>query len=185
MKQFQIVIDSREQHPLPIPEVVEWLDPTALPTSAKPVRVRIGLDKRALPAADYILEGDVGLVYTTGSGRGAGVVERKASIDELSDNVFAPHRRPNFITLLTRMKEQWRYPVLMIEGGLSTLFQISRKHPGGLVIDGLQRLSMEYGVPIIPLDGRGLSQRKYAGEWVARWLLNATVAGGFNGTISH
>ena len=140
--------------------------------------------KAALKAADYMLDGDPGAVYVVQGGeRGAGIVERKASIDELSDHVFNPQRRPSFIKLLTRMRECWRHPNLVIEGGLSTLSRPSRKVESGLIIDGLQRLSMEYGVPIQLVDGRGLTQRAFLGEYVVRWLMNSTVAGGFSSVV--
>lgn len=179
-RKFNIIVDTREQHPLPIPDVLDpFLDPNSFPTDPKGVRVIIEKQRRALEAADYVLADEAGTLYTSEASRGAAIIERKASIDELSDNVFAPHRRPSFIRLLTRMREKWSDPVLFIEGGLSTVSRGSRKHPTGLVIDGLQRLSLEYKVPIQLIDGRGHSQRLFAGEWVLRYLLNASVRGGF------
>lgn len=179
MKTFKLIVDTREQNPLPIPGYLdEWLDPTSLPTTPQSQRVKIEVVRRGLEAADYVLEDDPGLLYTAEGTKGAAIVERKASIDELSDNVFSPVRRPALIRLLSRMRERWTHPCLLVEGGLSTLFRPSRKVPTGLVIDGLQRLSLEYSVPIQLIDGRGLTQRAHVGEWVVRYLLNATVRGG-------
>lgn len=112
-----MIVDTREQNVLPIPAYLdEWLDPNSLPTSPQSCRVRIKVVRKALRAADYVLEGEEGAVYTSDSSKGAGIVERKASIDELADNVFSPARRPSFIKLLTRMSESFTHPCLLVEG---------------------------------------------------------------------
>jgi ERCC4-type nuclease len=179
LKTYRVVADSREQNPLPIPGFLEILDPHNLPTKKASTVVKVEVVRRALKAADYVLEGNGGVVYTADASKGAAVVERKYSVDEVGENLFNPTRRPAFIRLLTRMRESWSHPILLIEGGLSTLFRQGLHHPPGLVIDGLQRLTMEYGVPIqLTGDGRGLTQRQHLGEYVTRYLINGSLRGG-------
>lgn len=173
-----MIFDSREANPLPLPGVLDVLDPSVLPTNPRTIRVRIEPIRRGLEVADYVLAGDEGVVYEMANARGAAVVERKASVDEIGTNLFTPHRRPAFIRLLTRMRERWAHPQLLIEGGLTALFKPGHHFPPGIVIDGLQRLSMEYGVPIQLIDGRGLTQRAHVGEWVVRYLINGVLRGG-------
>ena len=111
---FTILRDRREKRPLSFPDWIDVLDPNTLPRKRQRLALRIRVQDVTLPTADYVLGKDAANVYTLGE---TAVVERKYSLDEIATNVLDIHRRKLFVGQLQRMRETWKYPLLVFEGG--------------------------------------------------------------------
>jgi ERCC4-type nuclease len=187
MQTYTILIDSREKEPLPFRRTLTTLEGVGNPTSPTARTVRLLTRRATLPVADYLLEADPSpqCAYALGV-RGSTIIERKASADELADNIFNPARRPAFERLLSRMRESFSQPILMLECGVGPLCQTAPPTRSGisppLIFDGLLRLSHTFGVAIIPIRTTTLTQRWEAGEYVARYLIAGETT---NGTGLH
>ena len=135
-----------------------------------------------LPVADYLIEtGEVGSVlisedYPTRSA----VVETKRSLSEITANVLGnPASRRNFKLMLSRMRQYWHFPLLVVEGGLSTVYQARRNDPPpGPTIDAFQRILMESKVPFMLVPEKSVAQRRWTADFVVRWLLNGALING-------
>lgn len=173
---YTILRDKREKRPLAFPDMIQVLDPNTLPTKQVCVQVHLTCEDVTLPTADYVLGEDKANCYTCA---GAAVVERKYTLDEIATNVFDFHRRSLFVDQLKRMRDTWKYPVLVFEGGLDRLYKPTRNTPiPGLVVSALQRLSFEYCVPIIPVPSATTTQRQLLAEHVAQILVNGAICNG-------
>jgi len=176
MHTYTILIDSREKEPLPFRQTLTTLKGVGNPTSPSAQTVRLLIRRVTLPVADYLLEADPSAqsAYSLGV-RGPTIIERKASADELADNIFNPSRRPAFERLLSRMRESFMHPLLVLECGVGSLCQTAPPTRSGitppLIFDGLLRLSHTFGVAIIPVRTTSLTQRWELGEFVARHLI--------------
>lgn len=176
MKTYSILVDSREKEPLPFRQTLTTLKGVGNPTSPQAQTVRLLIYRVTLPVADYLLGGEPTpqTAYALGD-NGPTIIERKASADELADNIFNPSRRPAFERLLSRMRERFAHPLLILECGVGALCQTAPPTRCGiappLIFDGLLRLSHTFGVPIIPARTTSLTQRWELGEFVARHLI--------------
>lgn len=179
MKAFVILVDSREQAPLPFPPFITFLDSHYRATDRRTLRIPLVVRKATLGAADYAPLSAPLAIYSPGTGRPAGIVERKFSIDEVAGNtVTGDARRANFVACLKNMRRAWGSRArLLLDGGWGALY-----HPSSITLDtaccardALQRLELEYSVPIIPLASHTPTQRARIADWVARWLINSTL----------
>lgn len=161
-------MDDREKIPLKFPEVLTIANPNGNRTN---LQVRLKVMTQRMKTADYVLDGEDALVVTNTVAPVGAVIERKHSIDELKGNLSAAKKK-NFIGVLDRMAEAWKYPFLLYDMGIPSLFKPTRhtKDPGP-VFDRVQRLCMQRGVQfaVIPTPPKS---RIYAGEYVARTLIN-------------
>lgn len=178
-----IVYDCRERKPLPIPRrLTDWLDPRDPPSSTTFRPVNITIAKRTLPVADYIIEtGEARSIllneeYPTRSG----VVETKRSLSEIAANVLGnPRKRNNFALMLHRMTTKFHYPLLVVEGGLTTLYTPDRNcPPPGPTTDAFQRILMRHRVSLLLVPERSNAQRRHTADFVVRWLLNGALING-------
>lgn len=178
LKEFRIVQDSREKKPLPFPRSLELLSYTASPCKQIPVRVNIQVISTTLQAADYILDDHPTNAYLGVGASTACIIERKYSLDELHTNIFNRKRRASFIRCLDRMAEGWNFPLLLLEGTLSSLYNNTRPEVhGGLVMDEVMRLCLSRGVGLQIAEGNTQSKRRKIAEHAARFL--------FNGALTH
>lgn len=172
-----ILVDSRERRPLPLPKVlVKRAAPGRLPSwsPARPLPVQVA--RRTLPTADYFLAELPGTLYFHAN---SAVIETKRSLSELAGNCINPDGRRRFRDCLARMRREFWAPLLVVEGGLNTLYT-SRPcdpvpHPE-LVIDHLIRMLLESGVPFLCVPTSTDRQRRQLGDFVVRWLVNAAIA---------
>jgi ERCC4-type nuclease len=169
MPDIVINVDNREKAPLNFPAHLTILSrgvPPSHPPTTQSLKIRF--QNCTLPVADYVLDEEPGICYTDSLCVAAGIVERKASVDEIATNCLSPVRRPRFIAQLRRMRERWQHPLLLLEGGLQKFLADSpRGIESGPVLDALLDISLQTNVPIIPL---GCSNRNLIGEYVARYL---------------
>lgn len=168
--------DSREKKPLPLPAMLTWDSPRG------PVPVVIRVERARMETADYVLADQHGVCYTGVKHAHTGVIETKRSFSEIAANVLEPRGRKNFIALLGRMRERYDHPLLVVEGGLDTLYdtdivsgQYRTRPKPGVLVDVLQRLLMEGGVPYALIPGRTSKQRRQTADFVARFLLNGAI----------
>ena len=104
------------------------------------------------------------------------LVERKGSITELYQNCLTKDK-VRFEACLKRLSEESADPWVLVEGSPSSLFKPNRHLPvePGTVIDGLQRLLMAYNVGLLLMPAKSAGERRAAGEWVARRLINRAL----------
>lgn len=176
MRSVRIVIDSREKKPLEFADHLGMLNPDCLPEQKSTSAFRILKEKRTLEAADYVLADEHGVLYTLENSSSAGVIETKRSMHEVAQNLFDSHRRRNFIACLSRMRERFSHPLLLLEGGFDHLDEDDQYIAPGLVIDGLQRICMQNRIQLAILPTSTPRQRRLCGEYVARWLINAMLS---------
>lgn len=176
MRNVRIVIDSREKKPLEFADFLGILNPDTLPEQKSTTPFRIHKDKQTLEAADYILADEHGVLYTLENSPHAGVIETKRSMHEVAQNLFDSHRRRNFLACLTRMRERFSHPLLLLEGGFDHLDDDAHHVDPGIVMDGLQRICMQNRIHLAILPTSTPRQRRLCGEFVARWLINAMLS---------
>jgi hypothetical protein len=160
-----ILVDQRERKPLPFPKRITDLELGLGRQGAVTLEIR----RKRLAVADYMLDGLRGNCYTAGAG--AAVIETKRSLSELHGNVFGK-KRPNFVRLLSRMRERFRFPLLVVEG----LVFNPDDEDAGPVCDAFQRLLMEHGVPHLMFAPCNTpAQRRKLAWYAARWLVNGAL----------
>ena len=166
-REVTIVVDDREKKPLAFPSTLIFLDPSKLPTHKKQTTLKINVEKARIKTADYLLKGDPTV----------GGIERKGSISEIAQNCLTTDGRRKFVDCLKRLKDNFKYPILLFEGEIHKV-QSARIHiPGpkfnpGIAVDALMRLTLEYEVPIYLMPCTTIAQRRATGEWAARLLIN-------------
>jgi hypothetical protein len=112
-----------------------------------------------MKTGDYALDG------------GAAVVERKGSLDEITQNLLTPDGRRRFAECCRRLRDETARPLLLLEGLVGTpIIKPGKPHPG-LAIDSLMRILQEYAIGLMVLPTSTAGQRRAAGEWAARWLI--------------
>ena len=177
MLSITILVDSREKTPLPFPSSIETVDFSHLPEKQVLRRVSLVTKRQTLETADYLLADEPGNVYSSGK---SVIVETKRSLSEIAGNVLDPHKRRNFISLLSRMRTH-PHALLVVEGGLSTLYSSAPPPASFTPIsarDHFLSLCLRHGVHPYLVDGGGLEARRRAADFVARLL----ILGGSNGS---
>lgn len=182
-KTVTILYDSRERKPLHFPDrLLDVLEGKHRVSAQRTEVVNLIVVKRMLPVADYMLEtGEArGVLVNEDAPTRSGVVETKRSLSEIAANVLGnPTKRRNFNSLLVRMRRYFSHPLLVIEGGLTTLYSQSRDSgPPGPTVDALQRILMEHKMPFVLVPERSTAQRRHIADFVARWLVNGAMVNG-------
>jgi ERCC4-type nuclease len=158
-REYTILVDEREKKPFTFPEYIVCLDPNKDPCHQSGITVRLRTQKRTMKTGDYALDG------------GAAVVERKGSLDEITQNLLTPDGRRRFAECCRRLRDETARPLLLLEGLVGTpIIKPGKPHPG-LAIDSLMRILQEYAIGLIVLPTSTAGQRRAAGEWAARWLI--------------
>jgi len=166
-REITILVDDREKKPLAFPSTLVMLNPNQVPERKAQVTIKIETEKARLTTADYLIKG----ADTVGG------IERKGSISEIAQNCLTTASRSRFIDCLKRLKDNFKYPILLFEGEIHKV-QSARIHiPGpkfnpGIAVDALMRLTLEYEVPIYLMPCTTIAQRRATGEWAARLLIN-------------
>lgn len=158
-REYTILVDEREKKPFTFPEHIVCLDPSKDPCHQSGVTVRLRTQKRTMKTGDYRIEGN------------PAVIERKGSIDEISQNLLTQDGRRRFTECCRRLRDETPAPIVLLEGlvGMPTI-KAGKPHPG-LAIDSLMRILQEFAIGLIVLPTSTAGQRRAAGEWAARWLI--------------
>ena len=158
-REYTILVDEREKKPFTFPEHIVCLDPTKEPWAQRGVTIRLRTQKRTLKTGDYAIDGS------------NCVVERKGSIDEITQNLLTQDGRRRFSDCCKRLRDTTSRPLLLLEGlvGMPEV-KAGKPHPG-LAVDSLLRILQEHGIGLMVLPTGTPAQRRAAGEWTARWLI--------------
>ena len=135
------------------------LDATYPATDKRRTTVSIHVVKKALKTGDYAIQGHEDRC----------LVERKGSAREIAKNTMHGKDRQRFERELVRLKEETAFPVLLMEGWPSQLLE---EQESAVAVDALIRLLSMYGTELLLVPSNTLRQRRAAGEWVARLLIN-------------
>ncbi len=158
-REYTILVDEREKKPFTFPEHIVCLDPSRDPCRQSGITVRIRTQKRTLKTGDYQIDGN------------PAVVERKGSIDEITQNLLTPDGRRRFAECCRRLRDGTPRPLLLLEGLVGMPEPKAGKPHPGLAIDALMRILQEYAIGLMVLPTSTAGQRRAAGEWAARWLI--------------
>jgi len=157
-----IEIDSREQRPLLFPSTLRC---KVAPHRSRTFRIRTKVVP--LRAGDYRLS----------SHPGAGGVERKSGLDELSQNLLTKDRT-RFTKAFQNLLDTYQTPYLLVEGTpkdiLGTCKHLRKAEPGE-VADYLGALCARSRVPVVWMPTHTPSGKLRAGELVARWLVQSAL----------
>tara|TARA_R100001594_G_scaffold45687_2_gene78587 strand:- start:14121 stop:14642 length:522 start_codon:yes stop_codon:yes gene_type:complete len=169
-REVTVLVDDREKKALSFPSTLVFLDPSKIPTHKKQVTIRVNVEKARLDTADYLLKGDPSV----------GGIERKGSISEIAQNCLTTDGRRKFLDCLKRLKDNFKYPILLFEGDVHKVQSAKIHIPGppfnpGIAVDALLRLTLEYEVPIYMMPCSTIAQRRATGEWAARLLINTAL----------
>jgi ERCC4-type nuclease len=88
-----ILVDEREKKPFTFPEHIVCLDPTKEPWAQRGVTIRLRTQKRTLKTGDYAIDGS------------NCVVERKGSINEITQNLLTQDGRRRFSDCCKRLRD--------------------------------------------------------------------------------
>lgn len=158
-----ILVDNREKNPLPIPPTLEIWARGTHPLTPRSVVVEVRPFSKELPTGDYVHGGDpLGCV-----------IERKASLGELSANLCTANGRRCFLAELERLRE-FRRPVLFLEGDPSSLeVSLHKKvpHSAPVIRDLFFELASLHGIWTWIMPTRTMDQRRAAGRWIAAFLV--------------
>ena len=170
-KEYIILVDEREKKPFTFPEHIVCLDPTRDPCAQRGVTVRLRTQKRTLKTGDYAIDGSTS------------VVERKGSIDEITQNLLTPDGRRRFTDCCKRLRDTTTRPLLLLEGlvGMPEV-KAGKPHPG-LAVDSLLRILNEHSIGLMVLPTGTPAQRRAAGEWTARWLITQETRDGLHADL--
>lgn len=157
-----ILVDSREKKPLLFPSHISCAHPT---DPDQTVVYRLHTTTKELKAGDYGLAG-----Y-----EGACLIERKGGAREVIQNCTTSDL-PRWTASLDKLVAACSLPVLLLEGSPSDLLSSGNwcKDPH-LAIDILLRMVAERRVPLEILPSATMHQRRVAGEWAARRLINGAI----------
>lgn len=169
---YKMVVDKREKFPLPIPKRIVCLGEGFGAQAKRTVTHEIEVVSKTLPVGDYGIWSGHNAYHI----EGACVVERKASASELANNVFDGRARANFVRELEEMRANWRHPYLLFEGNAAALYKKVPSIDFGILVDGVQRLMLQYGIPFLFIPGGSASARGKAADFVTRLLINGANA---------
>lgn len=158
-RKITILVDTREQKPLPLPKTIKWSE------VGKHLHIiEIRQEPMVLYAGDYMIKG---------AGKSC-VVERKGSINELHQNLQGADR-PRAMRAFQKLVESTRNPILALDFPLSQrLYKGDRDE----VFTRLMQLCAEYHISILSVGG-GLNARHLLSDLIVRVLLaNYLVAPG-------
>jgi len=157
MRKLEVLVDAREQRPLPLPARFIW-------HSTRWDRPGTAHQFRVIPIVGTLAWGDYCL---KGFERGC-VVERKGSLEEVQQNLMSKDR-PRFLKALTRLVDNCAYPILLLD------FSIRRSQfvpEPDRVLDELYRTCAAYGVHPVRFAGASVRGRLQSGSQMVRLLWN-------------
>lgn len=158
-RSYTILVDTREQRPLPFPPNLQVINP-ALPVWSK---ARLTLKISTVPHT--LLGGDYALL---GHERGT-VIERKADLKEVAHNCLTKDRT-RFRRALEKFRACCSNPILLLEGDPVALTR--EVHDMDIAIDVLFALLREHGIGFCTVVTKTLLQRQAAARLVAKLLIS-------------
>jgi ERCC4-type nuclease len=157
--QATVIIDRNEHKPWGFPKTIKWYKDR----NSRGKLVIVKTERKVLKAGDYLLKGSEDVC----------IVERKASLEELSNNLFGDdYQRAR--DAFKRLSEATAHPYLAIECSLGDLTSKSKwvQEPAR-VMDALMSLMERLRFRFILLGRvRTLQQKRHAGELVLRLMLS-------------
>lgn len=162
-RDWTILIDTREQKPLPFPSHLPVWDEE----SGRPTTITLTLRKQKLDTADYALEGNSSCL-----------IETKRGALELAQNLFSPDR-PRFLAALDRLASAARHPVVLIEGSPHEILSTPNKHwhgPPSLLLDRLITDLTCRKITPLWIPGDTMNHRRAAATTAALLLIRASLA---------
>ena len=154
-----ITIDRNEHKPWAFPKTIKWYKDR----NSRGKLVIVKTERKVLKAGDYLLKGSEDVC----------IVERKASLEELSNNLFGDdYKRAR--DAFKRLSEATAHPYLAIECSLGDLSSRSKwvQEPAR-IMDALMSLMERLRFRFILLGRiRTLQQKRHAGELVLRLMLS-------------
>lgn len=150
-KHVTILVDTREQKPLPLPKTVKWSE-----VGRPPKLIEIRQEASKLDAGDYVIKG----------AEKTCVIERKGNINELRTNLQT-RDRPRAIRAFQRLCEATANPILALDFPLT---QCLYKGDRAEVFTRLAQLCAEYRLQILSVGG-GLNARHALSDLIVRVLL--------------
>jgi len=154
-RKVTVLVDSREQKPLLFPKimVVGGRGRQIITETVK------------LAAGDYMLD-------TRGLVRGV-IVERKASISEIFNNMLDPKDRGRQKRAFDKLVTACDYPILLVEGTVGSLSRVTKYAPDpALALDALLRETMVRGIHLWFVGECGMpAKRRQVGELIVRAML--------------
>lgn len=175
-REYTILADDREKKPLLFPNYLPFLHPNGSITT-----IRLHATKCRLPTADYALFPDAisestEAPYLLAAHSTACVVECKRSLDELANNLLLKTKRDHFEAQLERMARTYARSVLLLQIPITDLTNPSPRTQSPFhVMDILQRLCFRHSISLHLLGNTSEAASRATGEWVARFLINATI----------
>lgn len=166
-RQVTILIDTREQRPLPFPQHLPVWNPHTLPTAPKTMQLSVTTRRVTLRKGDYALEGREGDV----------VIERKKNLDELHKNLCTREGRRRFLSELDELRRICRFPHVLVEGDpleLNASVRHTRADPA-IVRDALLRCCLEKGVTLLMMPAGSVSARRAFAEWTLALLVSGQL----------
>lgn len=163
-REFTILVDDREKKPLTFPENLLIWDSSKPPHLRKLTPVRLHIRTSRLETGDYQLAGHPDRC----------IIERKASLDELDQNLTPSSKRSLFLDELQRL-QSCSYPVLLLEGDpLELLRTRSPKTVPAVTRDQLLAVLAPYRVSLYTMSTSTPARRRAVSEWAAATLIAAT-----------
>lgn len=147
-----ILVDTREQKPLPIPQTILWA-----PAGCDSKRIHIRTEPQDLNAGDYMLK-EAGSIC---------IVERKGNINEIRENLQG-RDRPRAMRAFDKLVRATENPVLALD------FPITQSLYKGVVDEVYTRLAQlcaSHRLQILGPVGGGINARKRLSDLVIRVLL--------------
>jgi ERCC4-type nuclease len=164
-RDYTIRHDDRENKPLLFPDYLCLLAPGS---RKRGVTIGLTVEKRRMKTADYLLVESPRRI----------IVERKGSLTEVAQNCLTLTGRAKFVDCCKRLRDACDHPYILLEGTIDRLVRTARTYTVDdpwLAVDAFQRLSIEYGVPIIFLPSTSQVQRKAVGQYIAHLLVNGAI----------
>lgn len=164
--EWTILVDTREQKPLPFPAYLPIFDPASSPASPRLTTVRLLTKKQKLDTGDYCLESHPTI----------GIIERKADLSELHGNLCTKDGLARFFAELHRLRG-FRNPCLLLES-TDPAGRRGVPIPGftpSAVRDLLLINCVSRGLPLYTFNVSTSAHRVKCAEWAASFLIMSAI----------
>jgi ERCC4-type nuclease len=161
-----LIQDTREKKPLLFPKTLSMWDPATPAEKPRTARINLHIVKEKLDTADYALQGHENNT----------LIERKGSLREITKNCFHYKDRQRFLDCVKRLRDSCDNPILLLEGSPALMLKPTKEVTKPYFsVDSLLRILMEYKIGFWFIPSSTIAQRRSAGEWTARALINGVL----------
>ena len=165
-RDWVIIQDTREKKPLLFPKTLAMWDPATSADRPRNIRVNLHVIREKLDTADYALQGH----------DKSTLIERKGSLREITKNCFHFKDRQRFLDCIKRLRDSCDNPILLLEGTPTLMLKPTKEVPKPhFSVDALLRILMEYKIGFWFIPSTTIANRRAAGEWTARALINGAL----------